>query len=137
MNQWSGGEYNNNIEDFSISMIRAAVSNRASSKGNFSFRAWPITDEGYLNINVTLEDITGENATLTFDYSSGSSTVANLIQTDSNNQELSRISTTLNPTNGFAPITLTSALDNDCTKLIIRIKVVSVIFIDNISLKIQ
>lgn len=80
----------------------------------------------------------GNTVSLTCDYvTSSSSSRVNLIQLNSNNAEISRGGVQLTPNNIFNQVNLTRDLDNACVKIIIRVLLDNIIFLDNISLKIQ
>lgn len=120
-------------------MAKAIVTNSQSNIGDCSFKLEPIGNIGYANISYEIDgDITNQNATISLNhlYGSASSTV-HLIQFDSNDTELNRISTILTANDSFNSVTLTNQLDGDCAKVTIRIAIDIALFVDNIGLLIQ
>lgn len=85
-----------------------------------------------------LNDISDKTALLTLDYLTNSSTSrVNIIQVNSNNGEITRKWVQLTSDNIFNEVILTSQLQDDCVKIIIRVVLDTVLFLDNINLKIQ
>ena len=85
-----------------------------------------------------LNDISDKTALLTLDYLTNSSTSrVNIIQVNSNNGEITRKWVQLTSDNIFNEVILTSQLQDDCVKIIIRVSLDTVLFLDNINLKIQ
>lgn len=85
-----------------------------------------------------LNDISDKTALLTLDYLTNSSTSrVNIIQVNSNNGEITRKWVQLTSDNIFNEVILTSQLQDDCVKIIIRVALDTVLFLDNINLKIQ
>lgn len=85
-----------------------------------------------------LDDITDKTALLTLDYLTNSSTSrVNIIQLNSNNSEIGRKWVQLTSNSIFNSVSLTSKLNEDCVKLIIRVLLDAVLFLDNINFKIQ
>ena len=79
-----------------------------------------------------------KTVSLTCDYlTSSSSSRVNLIQVNSNNAEITRSWVQLTPNNTFNQVKLTCDLDSACVKIIIRVLLDNMIFLDNVFLKIQ
>ena len=140
-NIWSGGEYNKNSQsDIHLSNATVIISDEHSTNGEYSYKVTPSSETGYFNVYYdVLNNITGKTAILTLDYSSESSTThINIIQFNSHNAELSRVHLQPPSTDEFNPITMTASnLNQDCVILCIRVSFSTIIFLDNISLKIQ
>ena len=139
-NQWSGGEYDKNSQsDINLSTATVIISDEHSSNGEYSYKVTPSSETGYFNIIFdSLNDVAGKTALLTLDYLTNSSTSrVNIIQVNSNNGEIDRKWVQLTSDNIFNEVILTSQLQDDCVKIIIRVLLDTVLFLDNITLKIQ